>query len=340
MKLIEDSVIILLSQVSVIFFKKIKVKNKFVNFKHFLQVCFFAGGWIFFGKQLFRNYEVRNALVQLIFSTTLALSMTMFELIIFEIVGILATTSRFFHWKVGLSLLLFLVIALIPYYIVYLCISNIRIGELFPYFPMALKDFFSVVPKRWKQPLTWLLWISYLYCFWRIGDSFPLLSVSRGIFTMEQAVSRIGVVGVTVMAVLSGFGAVNYPYTSMKYFIRPVLQADVLSTERKLMQTMDMILVKKKRIALDRRRNKSNIAKPGIWGMLSAATNYGGENIGALKLEIEALEEVSRQLFLEVHSMKNMQERERWAQTLQGKYFNVLGHFFSLYCLWKIFIVS
>lgn len=63
-------------------------------------------------------------------------------------------------------------------------------------------------------------------------------------------------------------------------------------------------------------------------------------DIGQLRLEIEALEEISRQLFLEVHSLKNMQERQRWSRTLEGKYFNVLGHFFSLYCLWKIFIVS
>lgn len=38
--------------------------------------------------------------------------------------------------------------------------------------------------------------------------------------------------------------------------------------------------------------------------------------------------------------MKNMQERQRWSATLQGKYFNVLGHFFSLYCMWKIFICT
>lgn len=63
-------------------------------------------------------------------------------------------------------------------------------------------------------------------------------------------------------------------------------------------------------------------------------------DIGQLRLEISALEELSRQLFLEVHALRNMQERQRWARTLQGKYFNVLGHFFSLYCLWKIFICS
>lgn len=42
-------------------------------------------------KQLFRDYEVeQNRLVQLIFSITFALSCTMFELIIMEIVGVLS----------------------------------------------------------------------------------------------------------------------------------------------------------------------------------------------------------------------------------------------------------
>lgn len=95
-----------------------------------LQVCFFIGGWIFFVKQLFRNYEIRHTFVQLVFSITFALSLTMFELIIFEIIGFLDSSSRYFHWRLGLTLLLFMVIALIPYVIVHSSINNILMGEL------------------------------------------------------------------------------------------------------------------------------------------------------------------------------------------------------------------
>jgi hypothetical protein len=70
------------------------------------------------------------------------------------------------------------------------------------------------------RPLTILTWLLYIYFFWKVGDPFPILSPKQGILSIEQGISRIGVIGVTVMALLSGFGAVNYPYTSMAYFMR------------------------------------------------------------------------------------------------------------------------
>lgn len=150
------------------------------------------------------------------------------------------------------------------------------------------------VPNRYSTMLTIMLWLVYLYCFWRIGDPFPLLSVNRGIFTIEQGVSRIGVVGVTVMAILSGFGAVNFPFTNMNYFIHPVTQNDVMNTERRLMQTMDMILAKKKRIAVERRQRSKqpNTTKSSFWGLITSVTNksLGSESkFQVLKLSLSNL---------------------------------------------------
>lgn len=292
------------------------------------QIGFFVGGWVFFVKKLFRDYEVHHTLVQLIFSATFSLSCTLFELIIFEIVGFLDLSTRYFQWHFVLYLILFMTIVLVPFYIGYFIVCNLRI-----------------VSQKFIRPLTLLTWLIYMYFFWKLGDPFPLLSPSKGILSIEQAISRVGVIGVTVMAMLSGFGAVNYPYTSMAYFMRKVQNSDILSIERKLMQTMDMILAKKKRIALARRDEKlrgkgaaGGGGGGGIWGIFRSSTTTPTENIKQLQSEAKALEEFSRQLFLESHSMHNMQERVEWAKTWQGKYFNLLGYFFSLYCTWKIFI--
>ena len=52
------------------------------------------------------------------------------------------------------------------------------------------------------------------------------------ILIKSQAISRVGIIGVTVMAFLSGFGAVNYPYTSMYIFMSHVTDADIQALER------------------------------------------------------------------------------------------------------------
>nr|CAH7744020.1 unnamed protein product [Callosobruchus chinensis] len=291
------------------------------------QAAFFVGAWLFFMKQLFKDYEVRHVMVQLIFSITLTLSCTMFELIIFEILEVFDSSSRYFYWYLMLYLLLFVVIVLNPFYIGYYCISNVK----------------YVKPEYIKR-LTILIWIGFLIIFWKIGDPFPILSPKQGILSMEQLVSRIGVIGVTVMAVLSGFGAVNYPYTSMTYFMREVTEADISNLEKRLLQTMGMIISRKKKMAIAKRQNMESAESPqrrGIWGILSSVgISRTQENISQLKLEIEGFEELSRTLFLELHEHRNMLERIEWSKTWKGIYFNFLGYIFSGYCLWKIFICT
>lgn len=70
------------------------------------------------------------------------------------------------------------------------------------------------------------------------------------------------------------------PYLFEFFIYRPVKHADIQIVERKLMQTMDMIVVKKKRIALmerDSRSQKNRSIKEastsGVWSMLKSVAS-------------------------------------------------------------------
>uniref|UniRef100_A0AAF5RXV6 Golgi pH regulator n=1 Tax=Wuchereria bancrofti TaxID=6293 RepID=A0AAF5RXV6_WUCBA len=297
------------------------------------QVVFFLFGWFFFMKQLFRDYEVHKRLVQILFSITFALSCTMFELIIFEIIGFLEPSSRFLHWKLGLYSILFVLIVVLPIY-----------------FSFSLFRSITFIRRKWILPLTVVSWIIFIYFFWKIGDPFPILSARHGIFTIEQAISRVGVIGVTVMAMLSGFGAVNAPYCYMTIFMRPVGQIQIAQMERKLMHTMEMIVAKKRRLCILEKEVALSAFTQGsdsqggllqkLWGSVSFSSSSLKDQISTLNSEILPLEELSRYLFLEIVELRNMRERMEYSKTWQGQYFNVVGHFFSIYCIWKIFICT
>lgn len=293
---------------------------------------------MFFIKMLFKDYEVRHLLVQLIFSVTFSLSCTMFELIILEILAVLEPSSRYFHWQLNLYSMLLMVVVVIPFYIGYFILSNIgRVAE------------------HLLWPLSVLLWLLFVYAFWRVGDPFPLLSPHHGVFSMEQLIGRVSVIGVTVMALLSGFGAVSYPYQSMAVFMKPVSAVDVAARERELYKRFELVLMKKRRLKLS--THHRHVYTSSNWGGASIPTGSGGwwgwlkgaasgakktatslTNISQLRQEVAAMEEVIRQLFMEVVDQHYMLERIEWSKTWRGKYFNFLGYFFSLYCSWKICI--
>uniref|UniRef100_A0A6A7G043 Golgi pH regulator-like n=2 Tax=Hirondellea gigas TaxID=1518452 RepID=A0A6A7G043_9CRUS len=319
-------------------------------------LVFFIGGWVWFVRKIFRDYEAHHTLVQLFFPTVFMFSCTMFELIIFEIAGVLDASTRYVHWHIVLYSMLALTVLIIPFYLCYFMLSSS---------PM--------VGRKWITPLSFVTWIMYLICFWKLGDPFPILSRQHGLLSIEQSISRIGVVGVTVMAALSGFGAVNYPYTSMTIFMRTVSKGHIQALERKLLQNMDLIVSKKKKIAMVRRdemmaprsssssngnssssmwnffvsSSKSSSSRGSMFSLFRGGSSIGGAaskhgsdctDVVALNTEVLALEEVGRQLFLECVELEGQRERVLWATTLQGKFFNIMGYFFSIYCSWKIFI--
>ncbi|KAJ3024217.1 Golgi pH regulator B [Thoreauomyces humboldtii] len=298
------------------------------------QLLFFGVGWVFVMEKLFKDYEVRTPLVRIVFAATFAACCTLFEMIIFEIGDVLDARSRWLHWKITLYLMLFDVIVLLPFYQFYTCFAE--------------RD--SLWLRRYRWPLSGVCWTVYLYLFWKIGDQFPInAAVPAGeisIFGIEPGMGRVGVIGVTMMAILSGFGAVNSPYTTLFFFLRKVTDADVALAEKKLLQTMDMLFSKKKKYLLAQRRMRASDeqATVGVGGFMrnmyskvTSGLGISSENLSILAHEIKALETVMQQLYTDLDELIVERERIKASRTLKGHYFNIMGYIFSVYCLWKMF---
>ncbi|EPZ34769.1 GPCR 89-related domain-containing protein [Rozella allomycis CSF55] len=279
------------------------------------QLFFFAFGWVFFMKKLFRNFEAQDFKLQIFFSTTFSLSCILFELIICEILDIFSRDLRWFYWKVTLYGLQFLTIVLLPWYQIYIIVVSFVVNS-------------PSENKTYAFRLTFLIYLFYMYVFWKIGQPFPILSRES--------------VGVTLMAILSGFGAVNAPYTSLAYFLKPVTQFEIHQCEKKYNHTLEMIFSKKKRIwSLSREiedgRNLDNGFFTRMLSTIQSKFSTTG-SIDQLRKEVDALLILSEQIYLELDEMYAEKERLLFAKSWKGQYYNFLGYIFSVYCVYKIII--
>jgi DNA repair ATPase RecN len=136
----------------------------------------------------------------------------------------------------------------------------------------------------------------------------------------------------------------------MTYFIKPVTDKDISDAQKRLKQVMEIVATKKKRVAVMEYENslKSTFtSSSNKWNIFrrtlnssfaSQSTNNISYNLSTIKQDISTYEEISSQLYTDLVDLQNIQQRIEYSKTLKGKYFHVLGHFFSLYCVWKILI--
>jgi hypothetical protein len=200
--------------------------------------------------------------------------------------------------------------------------------------------------------------------FWySIFLSGKLIGIDSLSLSADVLMARVGVLGVTVVATLSGFGAVNFPFCSVHSLLRPVTQQQVLDVEQRLLRTIDLIVVKKRQ-ALGVQQDVARLAakrkwfdgppsdRPEemgksfprrlaarLWSMVVGDRNQTA-TLKRLRTEVLALESFSRELFVELDELIGARVCELQARTLLGKLMNVLGWICSAICIYKIIMSS
>ncbi|KAJ1660295.1 hypothetical protein IWQ61_000756 [Dispira simplex] len=301
------------------------------------QAVFFAFAWLFLVKQLFQDYRRQLSStkppaatqygVQILFCLTLTFSCTLFELIIFEITDVLDRDTRWLYWKLTIYVILTLVIFVLPYYQFLLLLSNLGSGRH---------------RHRWLGAT--VSWLVYFYFFWRVGEKFPIQTnqlTSQNWLAIEPAMARVGVFGVTLMAILSGFGAVNSPYTTLFVFVRQVTASQIQTVERKLTQTTGILHSKQQQLIEEERRVQAGQASHGLMKrMVHSVTGTLGlgaqASLHRLREEIQMLENISQRIQADLETLHFEKHRYDETRTFKGQYFNFLGYIFSVYCVYKV----
>jgi hypothetical protein len=354
-------------------------------------LLFFRLG-IFFCDKLFvirpkiaHKLGAKNLLSRFLFALIFNLSCTIFQVVILEILQFDWVQSREFGlwiWKLYLCILVIFLIVLLPFYQIALFVSDVVSGLFSSSQRYMASDSISILVCSWRIYLPCILGIYalYLFMFWRL-TSFSLtkpeitndatdiqdannlvLFVQDTLYIiLNRLLARIAIVGVTVIALLSGFGAVNLPMSFLAdlIFIRRNAEEDLFVLEAKLDRTLALLASKnhallktQQQIGIEERSSRGSSQNTGknengsfLANIFSKLPNISlrrdknsiiHDKIQNLNIEIESLRGVSEQLFLDIYECCQVLERIKFARTLKGKLYRGFGISMAIYCLYRL----
>ncbi|KAI4850001.1 hypothetical protein E4T44_02999 [Aureobasidium sp. EXF-8845] len=244
------------------------------------------------------------------FSTTVALSAVLVELILCEISNLLNPAARGLALRITLLSLLILIIIVIPSLEVHTLVSGSR----------PRSEYATHNVRKSRQP-----------------------SQSKDFDFVEACLERVGIIGISLMASLSGFAAVSSIWQTFGVKHRVVRDSDIARKENGLTATRDMLAVKQSRLrALQRKMSEAPQDKGGIMTRMigSIKGNSDTNEQRSLEMEISGLETMSTTLASSLSTLKARHATQQRSQNSFGRLFNILNFGFALYCLYRIAATS
>ncbi|KAI1816802.1 Abscisic acid G-protein coupled receptor-domain-containing protein [Poronia punctata] len=292
--------------------------------------------------------SIRRRVAAGAFATTIGLAAVLAELIMCEISELVDPHARAVALRFTVPTLLFLLIVLIPF----LELQSVIAGSGWSFQRTA----------RGRLPrMPWIIQLSlfgaWIFVFWSLGNLVPvkdeIMHVTVGVTaksrttppsnTLARAcLERIGVIGISLMALLSGFASVSSPWHTFgsRSSRRPVTDADISRKQAGLDATNEMLLTKRHRLQTLQRKvsDASSSENKGFVTKFIGNFRSGGDaaEIRSLRLEIAGLETMESNLAASLNRLRSRQADSERAGTTVGKLLLVPTYAFSLYCVYRI----
>ena len=272
-------------------------------------------------------------------SVTIALSLVLAELILCEIADMLDPIVRRLALSVTLTSLLVLLIIVIP------------LLELHATISAASYIFWTNGKGRFS--FAWYLeiagFLTWMAGFWWVGQGLPGTQVHSswaatfGERTLSEAcLERIGVIGISLMALLSGFASVSSLWQNFGQKARRVTDVDIERKQAGLEATQDMLSTKRSRLRALRQK-VSNAPNEGFATKLMSSIRGGNadtQELRSLELETAGLETMARTLSTSLASYHDRRRTQQRSSTSTGRLLLLISYGFSIYCLYRIFATS
>ena len=327
--------------------------------------------------------SVRRRVAAATFSVTVALAAVLAELILAEISGWVGARARAVALRVTVPGLLVMLVVVIPL----LELQSIVAGSGWSFRRNAK----GRVPKM-AWGLLGVAFAGWLCLFWSLGRAVPRLderdylygfgkaggqegefdstgmTIGRATAGRKESVGevleggglsracleRVGVIGISLMALLSGFASVSSPWHTFSdnrsYRRRPITDADIARKQAGLEATSEMLLTKRHRLrGIQRKMAEGQPAggsaagsSSGLVGMmigsLKGITGVSGDaaEVKALQLEISGLETMESNLAASLSLLRTRQAAHARDGTALGKLLAVPSYVFSIYCIYRV----
>lgn len=280
-------------------------------------------------------------IVAVTFSTTIALSAVLVELILCEISNLLNPAARGLALRVTLFSLLVLIVIVIPALAVHSWIST----------PLkSTQNYGRKSHPNIRYATEALLLGLWLLAFWYMPHT-PVLPSSfheqagalREQFSFTEAcLERVGIIGISLMASLAGFAAVSSIWQTFGVRQRPVRETDISRKESGLTATQEMLSTKQSRLRALQRKISEAPQEKGFMNrmMTSVRGNADTNEQRTLEMEVAGLETMSMTLSNSLASLRSRYDLQKRADTATGRLLNAFSFGFSLYCLYRIAATS